>query len=899
MTEQNNTKNTTIEDELEEYLSTQEETSIENRPSVLDGDLLSKIAAEDVENEKKEKQKKVKKQISFSKVFQITLMRCTLFLDRSKHKYASVFRTLGIIWSLFISLIYAGGICSAVVLVSVYMNYPNYVKKYFQENGIQATYDLDSYSFSKIILKNIKDKDKAYSIQKVTISSSFSDFLRKKIKSVVLDNVVIEAKEKKDKLEVGHLAKLLIQLNKSSQRGYHIGSISISKAVMNIKGEKYTLPIQFSMNGFYENNTSVSIPLSIKQDYMNISGMLSLSGNAQSLDWSLDIMSGNLSFPNKQPENVTGKFKIQTNGMSVSSINGNLNLTYGKNLKDIKIDLKKSKKLFKGTVSLSLINKEVKNELDETKTEMNMVFDGLDIKHLSSIESSQPIRFNVQSFYMQDINLSNASGILRGNLSCQNFNCSYQVTSNVPVNIQALKANVFGGNYVSKGRVGFVIKPNKRKNILWDSDIITLDLSLSDLVYNGYKNITTAEIKTNAKTATLNGKLGSKANQSQIKLRMSNLNYETNDTKFKNANLLVSDLYKENRDLTFTTKEILLKNNQLMKMPFALSFARTNNVVTAEASLLNNAVHSQFQGVANLLSGTFQGAFLVKPVNLNRLPKDLTSVTTLIPEYIKNLSGKASLYGNIVWKNEKEIAGPFYLSLENTSFSTAGQQVENLNTILLVQSLAPFVTASNQPIYIGKIDTAIPLQNVVSLLKFDNQMLRLTTATAQIAGTTVSAENVLMPYRANSSVMYLKNQSVNLTDTQSYLNIPNLTINGLASVTLPIELKNGQFELNSGEIKFNNVDLKYTGKDAKIKQALFKKGNEFTIKSGNIVLTPNENGTVDVYLNFDGREQDQTKMLYKDSVSLNPAEIIIPTSISLIPTSISEKQKQLNQIISK
>ena len=116
---------------------------------------------------------------------------------------------------------------------------------------------------------------------------------------------------------------------------------------------------------------------------------------------------------------------------------------------------------------------------------------------------------------------------------------------------------------------------------------------------------------------------------------------------------------------------------------------------------------------------------------------------------------------------------------------------------------------------------------------------------------------------------------------------------------MPIELKNGQFELNSGEIKFNNVDLKYTGKDAKIKQALFKKGNEFTIKSGNIVLTPNENGTVDVYLNFDGREQDQTKMLYKDSVSLNPAEIIIPTSISLIPTSISEKQKQLNQIISK
>ena len=87
----------------------------------------------------------------------------------------------------------------------------------------------------------------------------------------------------------------------------------------------------------------------------------------------------------------------------------------------------------------------------------------------------------------------------------------------------------------------------------------------------------------------------------------------------------------------------------------------------------------------------------------------------------------------------------------------------------------------------------------------------------------------------------------------------------------------------------------YICKETKI----FKKGNEFTIKSGNIVLTPNENGTVDVYLNFDGREQDQTKMLYKDSVSLNPAEIIIPTSISLIPTSISEKQKQLNQIISK
>ena len=79
------------------------------------------------------------------------------------------------------------------------------------------------------------------------------------------------------------------------------------------------------------------------------------------------------------------------------------------------------------------------------------------------------------------------------------------------------------------------------------------------------------------------------------------------------------------------------------------------------------------------------------------------------------------MYGNINWKNEKQIDGPFYLSMEDVGFDMGQTKVKGLNTVLLMQQFTPFVSAPNQNIFVKKIDHVIPLENTTISLKFDNQ----------------------------------------------------------------------------------------------------------------------------------------------------------------------------------
>ncbi len=881
-TQNNNTPG--IEEELNTFL---------NNPRK--NDLLSQIAAEDIENEKKIKQKQ-HPPVSFSKLFTVALMRTTLFTDTVQHKYSHGLNLMQFIWSIIVGLIYFGGLCSLLVLGYAYQSYPSYIQNFFETHNINlSNWQLDDYTLSRISLTNLKDEKGAYSIDKMVIRSDFSDFLNKRIKSVSLDGVNITIQETDDKFEIGYLAELLVKLNQAVQNGHQIGSVSVTNATAVIKGTKYNLPVQFSMTGFYEHSTSISIPLTIKQSYMNVSGMLSISGTGDNLEWTLDILSGNLSFPNQQPENISGQFKFTTTQHSLSSINGAVELVYGKNKKSIKIDLKEANKLLKGTVKLSFINQEVANKTDETKTDFTLGFEGLNIKNLSRVESNKAIRVNLQSLTTSGLTLSNASGVLNGKLICKDFICSYQADKNITVNIQSLKTNYQGNSYISKGRTSFTITPNERPNLILNGKVGTIDLSISDFSFNGYRNINTSDLTLQAKGISVSGKLGEKTKSEQMRVNINGADYESSDIKLNNANVSINDIWQDIPDFQLNAKEVFFKNSRLVKIPVTVSATRRNNLVRADISLLNNAIQSKFNGTTNLLNGTFQGTFVVKPFNLKKEMPALNTLSNLFPAELQNVTGNAALYGKINWKNEKQISGPFYLSLADVNFDFGNIQVQKLNTVLMVQTLTPFTTAANQELFIQEIsNNLIPLQNIHAIVKFDNQMTRLNTLKVQSSGISLSAENMLLPYRSNSTVIYLKNPEFDLDSLSSYWSVPDIALTGSASITLPVEMRQNMMSLNNSEIKLNNTLVKYTGTNQKIKSALFNDSPEYLIKSGNILLSQVNPTSMDAYFNLDGRTMpNQVKTVYKETLLIEPKTILKTVSSEEVPESIRQKQEQI------
>ncbi len=888
-----NTQNTNmsgIEDELEAFLANEAK---EQNPRK--NDLLSQIAAEDVENEKKTKQKRLQS-ISFSKLFTVALMRITLFTDTAQHKYAHVLKVMRLVWSLIVGLIYIGGLCSLLILGYAYKNYPTYIQNFFETHHINLSdWNLHEYTLSRIVLTDLKDAKNAYSIDKMTIRSDFSDFLNKRIKSVSLDGVNITIQETNETFEMGYLAELLVKLNQAVQNGHQIGSVSITNATVVIKGAKYTLPIQFSMTGFYEHGTSISIPLTIKQSYMNVSGMLSISGSGDSLDWGLDILSGNLSFPNQQPENISGQFKLKTTNYKLSSLNGNIELVYGKNKKNIKLNLNEAQGLLKGTVNLSFLNQEVQNKTDETKTELSLVFDGINIKNLSLIESNKPIRFNLQALSMSDLTLSQAGGVLNGKLLCKDFICSYQADKNIAVNIQSLKTNYQGNTYVSNMPVSFTINANNRPNLILNGKVGTVDLSVSNFVFNGYRNTATSDLKLSAKNVSVSGKLGEKTKAEQMRVNVNGASYESADIKVNDGTVSLNDIWQETPDFQLTAKEVFFKNSRILKTPIGVNATRRNGLINADVSLLNNTVQSRFNGTANLLNGTFQGTFAVKSFQLKEGMPALNTLSNLFPAELQNVTGSAALYGKINWKNEKQIAGPFYLSLADMNFDYSNVKIQNLNTVLMVQTLAPFTSAANQELFVGEVvNNLIPLQNIHAVLKFDNQMTRLNSLNVQSGGIPLHAENMLLPYRSNSTLIYLKNSEIDLSAFNSHWNVPDMTLSGSASLTLPIEFRQSMMNLNNSEIKLTNASIEYTGANEQIKNALFNTSSQYVVKSGSILLSQVNPTSLDAYINFDGRIMPaQVKTVYKETLLIEPKKLLTTTPIENVPESIHQKQEQI------
>lgn len=880
-----------IEAELEAFL--ENETAGEGGSK---NDLLSQIAAEDIENEKKASKKKQHHAVSFSKLFTVFLMRITLFIDSFNHKHTHALKILQMIWCMLTGLVYAGGICSLFILSYAYQRYPVYIQNFFETHNINlSSWNLEQYTLSRIVLTGLKDSKNTYSVQKMVIRSDFSDFLNKRIKSVTLDGVNIVIKETRSRFEIGYLAELLLKINQMIQTEYQIGSISVTNATAVLKGATFELPIQFSMTGFYEHNTSISIPLTVKQPYMNISGMLSVSGTSENMDWTLDILSGNLSFPNQQPENISGQIKLKTNGHVLSALNGAVDLIYGQNKKTIKMDLKDSQGLLQGTTDLSFTNTEEQNAAQTSKTQLNLNFDGLDIKNFSLVESQKPIRFNIQSLSMRDLNLTNASGTLEGRLTCRDFVCSYQVGKSFPVTIQSLKTTYQANTYTSKEKTSFTVNPNNRPNLILNGKGITLDLSLGKFSFNGLRNTAVSEIKLNAQNVAVFGKLGEKTKPEPIRIQLNELSYESPDIKLKNGAVSVSDIWQDIPDFQLSAKEVLFKNSRLFKVPLSLNATRFNGLVSADFSILNNTVQSKFNGTVNVLNGTFQGTFAVKPFRLQDKALSLNTISDLFPADIQNVAGNFALYGKINWKNEKQISGPFYLSLSDVDFDFGNMNVRKLNTVLMVQTLSPFTTASNQEIFIGEIgNSLIPLQNIHSVVKFDNQMARINTLSLQSLGITLGIDNVLLPYRSNSAVFYLKNPDVDLALVNSYWNVPDMTLSGNASVTLPLEFQQNMINLNNSEIKLDNVLLHYTGSDERIKKSLFAESSDYNIKSGNILLSQISPQNLDAYINFDGRLMpSQIKTLYKNTLSIEPAQLINPVPLETVPETIRQKQEQL------
>lgn len=857
-------------------------------------DLLSQIVAEE---DKEEKQKKQKHSL-FIMIF-VKLMRLTFYLDAVRRKYEKVFLVLNAVYAVFMGVLYLGGITALCVLLYSYSQFPYYVEAYFRDNKIEVkNLTVDKYDFSKIELKNLTDSKGSYRIKNVVIHSTFSDFLQRRVKVVVLDGVKLTVKEGKTDVDLGHLPAVLMNLNQNriGQRGVKVDSLVVSNAVLEVSGQSYKIPINFSLTGVYENGANISIPFFIKQEDINIMGTVSVSEQQKQKIWTVDIPSGTLTLPRRSPENLTGKFTLKTEGLRLVSIEGKASLSLGKNSKSIGINLRRGKSdLYTGDTVFSFVNSDPYDRTKELNSTIRLSFDGLKINSFTNYETTTPVRLTVQSFHTENLSLTNLSGTLKGNMSCEKLSCQYRLKEPSTIYIRNSKMNVGSDVIQSTNDYSLVLLPSDKnaQTVSWKGDRINFNLAIKQMDFKGYRTSPNNTINLDIKDASLVGhyNLGNQTRRARLDIKQ--FDYETPYQIIKKAHLSVQDIFDSNMSFAFESPSIFLKESELIKQPFKLSINKNGFDTKVFVSAYNDVFRASFSGASNFPKKEFSGNVLIEPFEVRRISQRPFVFSSLFPEEISNASGRISALGNISWKGGRQIQGPIYISFENVDFDMANVRVRQLNSVLTAQTLFPFVTLGNQQIFVKTVKGPLQLQNLDASVKFDTQLMRLNSFSAEIAGVPLTIDSALIPYKLSLMTLYLRNSDFNLSLVNPYLNIPNLSFSGKASLQIPLELRKDKISIQNGELKLSNVNVKYTSQKKGNKKDFFEGNGSYLIRSGTGTINSVGNSSqTEILISTEGRLMPSNeKKNFRQTLTEDLNLFFKPVEPADIPASIVEKQR--------
>ena len=877
----------------ENEIEVQEKPEVLTRPAYglgAEGELLNQIAAPDRKEEREKEKKKRKKtqQKQVSSLSFVILMRTTLFIDAVKRKYKKVFQILSYIWGFIISLVYAGGITMILTINYARTHFPIIVETYLKHHNIEVeSLEISDNTLSRIKLSNVQDANRTYRIRNMYLYSSFGDFLRKKIHRVEFDYLTVKVQDEEQSVNLSPLFPLLLNLDK--QRDIDINSVVIKNALLEIEGKNYKIPVNFSLDAQFGAKSTMNVPLRIRTDNTNLMGNLTLEKTGTDFVWTLRNLRGTTNLLDKKTENLSGSITLKTKELSPTYIKINTDFSLGQTLKNVSIELNSKKKSFEGSLKYS---KKLKQENKEQLiSEFILDFDGIQINSFSNITSLNPIDINITKIGNPSFEVQNLFGTLYGNLSCNQLSCSYDITDTTPITVGQVTYKDGVNTYKNSQPVTFSAV-QQENTLKISNNFSSINIKGRDLVFDGSKEPANTKLKLNAETFLI--KTDDLNPERSASFSAQHLNFKNPFQEIRDASVYVNDIYRIENQYALSSSYISLANNDIIKKPFSLSIHSENGRTQAKALFADEKIQANFNGSVNLNSGHFSGTIFIPPLHLEQI-KDLPQISTLFPSEIQKLSGQVSLYGNIDWKSDKQISGPLYLSLKNLYFTKGTSRIKNLNTVLTLQSLQPFISQSAQNIAVDEIEAGIPLQNIRSSVRFENQQLRIFSLTGSFAGIQLAADNVSIPYKSNSSMLYFRNGSINLDEINPYLKLNGLSLKGTGSIYIPVEATPQSMQIKNAELKLLNTTLKYTGDNSELKSNLFKNGDEYIIRSGTLNISSQANNILDAYINIEGREKSETEHnFYRTDKSFNFNDLLKPEESDPIPDQILKLQNQLS-----
>ncbi|MBQ7413139.1 MAG: hypothetical protein IJV07_02560 [Alphaproteobacteria bacterium] len=801
-------------------------------PRQRDEELYAQISAGD---EMEFRAGKTKSSLTMS--LMIWYMRMTLTIDEKRRQYQKLFHTLGLLWAGVMSVLYLCGIAMFVILVGSYMRFEGYVREYLEKHDIlYSKIEVPHYIVSQVDLFGLHDKDETYNIDKLSVSSTFADFLNRRAKSVSLKGVKLIIDSDKNKPQ--KLLSVLSNLNNTGKTGVRVDSLDVSDATLIIQGKNFKIPVSLNLTGVYGRETNISAYVNVNEPNLTLKGPLFIRNSGRGTRWELEIHSGSVAFPNRPQETLMGKVSVETEAMSVNLIEADLTTLYDRLRKNLNASLKREKKLFKG--SLSMRWTDVSNATQpEERTTLNFNFNGLAIDSSGEISSSDNIQVDLSTKYSQDIQVESLTANLKGNLSCHLFDtCSYDLTMPSEVMARRFQFPIQGVAIQNVVPFKYTLLPgSKLFNITFKSGRLDFNADVKDLLFRGRQTEANGIIAIQTPKANATGYFNFWNKDISAGIQLTDLSYDSPSLKLKKGTFIAENIFDDTSRRYLSSPQVSLQNVSALKAPFALEYSSKDNISDLVLRLENNRIQVLFGGYLDFLSGQIDGQLVVPTIDLGEIKQPLNRLSDLIPAEFQKISGQVTAYGRLSGNIYGNINGPFYLALSNIDLRSKNLSVQGLNTALLVQSAYPFVTEADQKFYISRIHSFIPLSNIDLVLRLDERFAQLKKLTAEIAGIQLTAEEALIPYKNVGTLVYLRSVNSDLSRIAQMVQLKNWNISGAitGSLLLPIEIRNMALNVKNSTLQVSDALLRYTGPMAE-KPSVLENNTEVSVRSGSLSL---------------------------------------------------------------
>ncbi len=806
-------------------------------------DLYAQITAEDEEIIVAPK-KKSTPVVSFMAIF----MKAAFWLDETRRSNERTFIFLHGIWATIMSILYLSGIITFLLSAFSFLRLPIYLEKYFSDKGIQYdSLNMADYSFSKINIVNLRGKDNSYQIPNITVHSTFADFLQNRIRMVEASDLKIDVSSGSQKTlqDFNLVIKLLQAFSEPSQTGLKldVNTIRVSNAVLNLLGQDQKIPIPFSLSGNYMGDNQLIVKFSIDESFLKMDGSLEITGpeNAKQIKIKTNAP-GALTLPQRPTEKLQGELTIQKENDKIKTIQLESTLNYAYSLKTIRINLQNNgQDAFDGSMLFTVGESSDGIHSSNLSTDITLSFKELHLDSDSKITTDKPLQVNLRRLAYKDVLIEGLSTTLMGRLYCaiNDAGCSYNLKEKTLLQTQNLKFNVKEEPVHFKNS-SIVVLPASQENIKLqlNNPYLKMVLPIDNLKISGTIGEKAENLSLTASRLNLQMINGQKESDKTFKIVIQKADYETPNLSMYNVNAAIDNYFDPTSTIQFSAFSVNTNSHLLLK-PFSLEITNVDKQTTIKAHVLTTNLYFNALGEFDPFKSTFSGRFAIPTMDLSELPYKLSEISSLFPEDISNIKGQfAAVSQDLKINGISSITGPLYISMKDVGFDWGETNISGMNGVIGFRSLEPLVTGNNQKLFIQNINSIIPISNVSIQFYINNQSIRLSSVSGQIANQDVIMSSALVSLKnPNASLPLRTAENFDLSNFDSYFHLPGVSLkSGKGSINIPINITtNG---INLGELTIKMQDSSWQKENEKLDGFnLFKSlDTNFNVRSAQLIL---------------------------------------------------------------